>query len=202
LSINKTGNNSPLWKNNKKEFVCKTCGKIFLDNESTNRSYCSVPCYTPDMINRIKSSSRNTKHGMARTKVYKRWAGMIDRCNNPNSPGYHNYGGRGIKVCERWHDFRNFYEDMGDCSNTLSLDRIDNDGDYCPENCRWTTQTEQCNNTRRNKHISYEGVSKTLAEWADKLNIKYPTMLNRYNRDWTTERMLITPKREYREISL
>ena len=81
---------------------------------------------------------------------YKSWEGMKSRCNNPNYDRYHNYGGRGIKVCERWHDFRNFYKDMGKRLPDLTLDRIDNSGDYEPGNCEWVTWEKQNNNRRPN----------------------------------------------------
>lgn len=87
-------------------------------------------------------------HGDYYLPAYGRWRGMLDRCNNPKFPGYRNYGGRGINVCERWNTFRNFYEDMGDPPPGTSLDRIDVNLGYCKENCRWTTTTIQCINTR------------------------------------------------------
>ena len=90
-----------------------------------------------------------TKHGMSRTKIYKIWQAMIQRCNNPKSTAYKYYGGRGIKVCERWHSFENFYEDVGDPPKGKSLDRWpNNDGDYEPANWRWATKIEQANNTK------------------------------------------------------
>lgn len=91
----------------------------------------------------------HTKHGMHGTKEYKAWDGMIDRCTNPNNESYFNYGGRGIRVCDRWRDFVNFYADMGP-SNGLTLDRRNNDGHYEPGNCRWADWSTQMGNKRLN----------------------------------------------------
>lgn len=104
----------------------------------------SCGCYWRELV-------PNLKHSMSRTPIYKSWDGMIQRCRNPNATGYENYGGRGIKVCERWLEFANFLADMGARPAHLTLDRIDNDGNYEPSNCRWASRKQQQQNRRIKK---------------------------------------------------
>lgn len=113
--------------------------------------------------------------------IYAAWNGMKDRCSNPNSLFYKNYGGRGIKVCDEWDSFDNFYNDMvSSYKKGLVLDRIDNAKGYSKENCRWTTWINSNNNTRRNRFISYKGHTHTLTEWSRILGIKLNILKNRF----------------------
>ncbi len=123
-------------------------------------------------------------HFMSKTKEHKAWRHIKERCLNPNSADYKNYGGRGIKICDRWkNSFESFYEDMGLAPNSsYSIDRIDPNGDYCPENCRWTTWITQTRNKRDTIKFSYLGEEKPLAEWAQILGIKYGTLKAAYHR--------------------
>ena len=129
------------------------------------------------------------KHGMVKAPEYNAWRSMYQRCNNPNSPEYHNYGGRGIKVCSRWREsFDNFYADMGPRpSPQHSMDRIDTNGDYKPDNCRWATPLQQSNNKNDNRLITYRGQTRTLAEWTRITGISKSGLRWRLNNGWTVE---------------
>lgn len=110
---------------------------------------------------------RFTTHGMSHTPEWHSWAQMRDRCYNSNNKLYKYYGARGVVVCDRWiESFGNFYNDMGKCPpHCSSVERIDNDGNYEPSNCKWATRDEQANNKRNNRQITIDGVTKTLAQW-------------------------------------
>lgn len=123
-----------------------------------------------------KLIQRSTTHNQRHTKLYEVWKTMKQRCFNPNNQSFHRYGGRGISVCEEWkNSFSSFYEwsIKNEYKEGFSIDRIDNNGDYCPKNCRWADKLTQANNTRTNKYISFQGEVKTLAQWSRILNIPY-----------------------------
>ena len=138
-------------------------------------------------------------HGHARrigkTPTYNSWRAMCYRCNNPNDSEYHRYGGRGIKVCSRWSgEFQYFLEDMGERPAGKYIDRINNDGDYCKENCRWADRLQQNNNTVRSaKHMIF-GETKTLSQWArdSRIRCKKSTFFMRIYNGWDKEKALIT----------
>jgi hypothetical protein len=132
------------------------------------------------------------KHGLCDTPIYSIHAHMMARCYNPNAAGFKNYGGRGIVVCRRWHDVKNFYNDMGKPPSGMLLDRKDNNGHYEPSNCRWATRTEQNNNTRSNITLSYSGRSLTVSQWARELGMKPHTIRARYHRGLSVDRVLQT----------
>jgi hypothetical protein len=117
------------------------------------------------------SKRAHWKHGKGGTNIYRAWHQMMARCYKPNTHNYPRYGGRGITVCERWKDFSNFIADMGERPPRHSLERIDNNGPYSPENCRWATPMEQSSNMRINRRITAFGQTFHVAEWARRLSI-------------------------------
>ncbi len=143
-------------------------------------------------LHKEQQSKRLTIHGMTNRYEYRVWRGMRNRCNNPRDDRFIRYGGRGITVCRKWDlSFQAFYDDMGPAySLEHSLDRIDNDGSYCPVNCRWATRSEQQRNRRDTQHITFNGETHSVPDWADKLHINKSTLLYRLRRGWSVERAL------------
>ena len=131
-----------------------------LNNGRTNNCGCMTSS---------KISKAGTKHGLSNTRLNGIWRKMKDRCNNPKCPSYKNYGGRGINVCDEWQSFEPFYEWAinNGYRDDLTIDRVDVNGNYEPQNCRWADYKTQANNTRRNVYLSYQGETKTLAEWVE-----------------------------------
>jgi hypothetical protein len=128
------------------------------------------------------------------THTYYSWSGMIARCTDRNNPAYHNYGGRGIEVCERWRDFRNFLSDMGEAPPGKTIDRKDNDEGYSKENCRWATRREQARNTRRNHMLEIGGGSLCLTDFAKSVGLSRGVLSDRINKlGWSLERAATTP---------
>lgn len=135
-------------------------------------------------------------HGLSNTRIYRIWSKMKSRCYNPDDPKYDRYGLRGITICKEWDNFFIFYEwaISHGYSDTLSINRIDNDGNYCPENCNWATDKEQANNKSTSDFIEYNGEIKTLAQWADEYNVCPQTVRKRYKiLGWSFEKSLNTP---------
>lgn len=133
---------------------------------------------------------------MHKSQTYYSWGNMVQRCTNPKYTYYARYGGRGIKICERWLDFSNFLEDMGERPDGMTLDRIDNDGDYELSNCRWASRKDQALN-RNNCFYTLKGVTKTWDEWLEHYNIKRSTFDQRvYGYKWSIEKALMTPVRK------
>lgn len=134
-------------------------------------------------------------HGKTDTSAHRRWAHMMGRCYNPSDAAFSLYGGRGIAVCDRWHEFVNFYADMGDPPPGRSIDRIDNHGNYEPRNCRWATPKEQVLNSRRIRWLTHAGETLSLAEWTARLGLSATTISNRIDKlGWPLGLALTTPR--------
>jgi hypothetical protein len=134
-------------------------------------------------------------HGGRRTSLYRVWCVMRARCENPHSPAWHNYGGRGITVCKRWRDFAAFRADMGPKPTPQhTVERINNDGPYSPKNCRWATRREQALNTRRTKRFTHEGLALTLGEWSERTGLPESLLYFRINHShWPIAEALTIP---------
>lgn len=144
-------------------------------------------------------TEKNTTHGLKNHRLYRIYYGMVNRCNNPKVTHYKDYGGRGISVCQQWNDkedgfllFYNWSIDNG-YEDHLTIDRMDVNGNYEPENCRWATTGEQSLNKRNNHFVKINNEVKTLKEWCDIFNIKYPTVQYRIKSGWDEIKAIITP---------
>jgi hypothetical protein len=164
------------------ECLCE-CGKTIVafgfDLKRGHTSSCG--CLQVDAV---------TKHNLWKSPIYKIWLSMIQRCTNSRASHYKDYGGRGIAVCDRWlNSFECFYEDMNyGYHKGLSIERIDVNGNYTPNNCKWIAKSEQQNNKRNNHLITYNGKTQTLTQWAIELNINSSTLNKRITRSgWSTE---------------
>jgi hypothetical protein len=162
----------------KKQYLCLCdCGnyKIVSSKCLYNKATGSCGCLTK------KPKNYHKTHGLSKTKLYHIWGSMKRRCEKPKDKAYYNYGFRGIKVCDEWHDFNNFYEwcIQNGYSEGLSLDRINNNGNYEPNNCRWVDRKVQNNNTRANVIIEVNSERHTLSEWSKLLNVSYDLLHSR-----------------------
>lgn len=142
-----------------------------------------------------KSNEAKITHGKTGSRAFNTWAGMIQRCTNKNCNHWDRYGGRGIMVCDRWMKFENFYEDMGDPPPKRSLDRIDNDGDYEPGNCRWATWSQQTLNQRQRTVKKYETAEgpMTIYEIMGRTGLTHPAVSYRIKMGWSPKELLLKP---------
>lgn len=179
-----------------KRWLCRCdCG-----NESTPSPYNLLRGKTRSCgCGERENRSRMRIHGCSGSREHDAWISMRQRCSNPKTKQFHDYGGRGIKVCEQWNaSFETFLADMGPCPPGHSLDRIDNNGHYEPDNCRWASRKEQQNNTRRNRIITYNGQSLSVTEWARRLGISDRTISNRIHTCGISNPVqLLAPPRRY-----
>ena len=178
-------------KNKKSCFLCKCdCGKIFvvIGASLVSGNTCSCGCFKQEDTKR-----RATKHNLYGCNLYWRWSNMIQRTTNPKDKFYKDYGGRGIIVCENWRkNFKEFYDwsKNNGYKRGLTLDRIDVDGNYCPENCRWTTQKQQARNKRNNHILSFNGEKHCISEWSEITGISYSALKYRIRKGWSIEKTM------------
>ena len=155
------------------EFSCSCGNKVEARGEHVrNGITVSCGCFSIDS---------HTKHGMSRTRTYHCWQSIKERCNNKNNPGYSDYGGRGISVCDEWLSFDAFYLDMGTAPPNYTIERIENHGSYCKANCKWATREEQARNKRSNRMYTMGEKTQCLKDWCTEYRIPYTTAINRIN---------------------
>lgn len=140
-----------------------------------------------------KEKHYNATHEGTGTREHETWRDMIKRCHRSWHYAYKYYGARGIKVCERWHKFENFRDDMGPKPEGYTIERIDNDKDYSPENCKWASMKEQSYNKRNSRKIEYDGQAKSIFEWGELSVVSARTFYNRINLGWDMKRALTEP---------
>ena len=171
------------WLGNNLWLCCCECGKFKIIRGTSLKKKNTQSC---GCLHKEKTSKINYKHGMYKSREYKSWGGSINRCYNLQNEEYVNYGGRGIAVCEEWRgSFEAFYRDMGERPRGTSLERIDVNGPYSRENCKWGTSEEQASNKRNNVLITHNGKTQNMKQWAKEMGFKYDTLWKRFNnKDW------------------
>lgn len=183
-------------KNGKAYWLCKCdCGntKVVAGDKLRSGNTVSCGCYQKECRGKGKRT-----HGMTDSRLYYEWSNMKSRCLNPKNIMYSNYGARGITVCEDWKDFLNFakWSESNGYSESLTLERIDVNGNYCPENCCWIPRKEQCLNRTDSHKITAFGKTQTIKEWSDETGLKYDTIHARIQYyGWSAEEALTKPPR-------
>ena len=188
-------------RNERSQWLCRgrcACGveKEWLFNALNLGRTRSCGCLSAEM-----TIARSTKHGLKGTRLYNIWKNMRQRCTNPNTPAYKNYGGRGIQICPEWNDAKVFYNwaMANGYSDDLSIERKDVNKGYNPQNCTWATRKEQNRNTRQNKYIKLFGETKTLADWIDdeRVSVNRAAYYKRIEAGYSVERALLKPLRAH-----
>lgn len=156
----------------------------------------SCGCLSKELSSR--RGKKQKTHGMTNSRLYNIYNGVKERCYNKNCPSYKNYGGRGIIMCDEWLDKDNGFVNFRNWSiqngyiDKLTIDRINNNGNYEPNNCRWVTRKEQQNNRRCNTLLTYKGETKSIAQWSEQLGVNHMTLRGRLARGWSVEKTLTT----------
>lgn len=169
------------------EKLCKT-NALLTGRAASCGCAAKAGCFTPEQRSRLS-------HGRSDEPIYTTWLSMRGRCSNPTDKGYPHYGGRGIKVCAQWESsFEGFLSDMGERPSGMSLDRIDVNGDYTPENCRWATVDQQARNKRNTVRLTWRGETRSMSDWADITGLPYALLCGRHQIGWPDDAILTTPK--------
>lgn len=180
------------------ECVC-ACGRGCVVRDDCLKSGNTQSC---GCLHKERTAAAVRTHGKYDTPEYFCWVNMLQRCVNKKHKHYPGYGGRGITVCPGWLLFENFYRDMRDRpSKDHTLDRKDNDGPYCKDNCRWATQKQQMNNTRSVRKLTHNGITHTVAEWAEQLSMPPETLRTRLRLGWSVSDALTTPVKPRKKSS-
>lgn len=167
-----------LWK-------CKCeCGNETIVSGSALKSGHTTSC---GCLMRKKCGDRTRKHGDSQTTLYHLYYNILSRCENPKTPMYEHYGGRGIKICREWHSWETFkdWAEANGYRKGLTIDRINVNGDYEPGNCRWVTRSKQMRNTRKTRYLTIGGITKPLIEWCEEYGLHFGTVSTRVTRGWT-----------------
>lgn len=189
-AFNHFGNNGAYWL-----CVCD-CGreKVVRGSHLTSGNVKSCGCLRREVLD-------STTHGLSRSRLYNIWASIKKRCLCLNNKDYNRYGGRGITVCDEWMKFEPFknWAISNGYDDALTIDRIDNNSDYCPENCRWITSKYQSRNRRNNKTITYNGETHCISEWAEIKGLSHSVISARIKKGWVIEKVLNQPVRQLRK---
>lgn len=187
---------SAMWK-------CRCdCGVVKIIKSYSLRTGTTVSCGCYKREKAIETGTKYFTHGESGTRLHNEWKSMKARCYNPNNKRYNRYGGRGITICEEW---KNSFESFRDWAiangydDSLTLDRIDSNGDYEPSNCKWATQKEQQNNRCNNRRIEYNGKTQTITQWAEEVGIKEATLRHRLKCGWSIEKAMTEPLKNKKE---
>ena len=182
---------------------CCDCGnEITTSSANLVRGHSkSCGCFRIERIIESHKAHGDGKH-RERNRLYHIWGDMKHRCSNPNCRAYKNYGGRGITVCEEWQQYQPFRDWAlhNGYSDELTLDRMDTNGNYEPDNCRWITKQEQCFNKRTSHLVTYQGVTQTVSQWAKEYNIPRTTLAHRLDDGWSVEDALTLPSQKGKRI--
>lgn len=194
LAVIERAKNAENPKDTNARWLCKCdCGNMIIayGNDLKREKVKSCGCYNAERI---------LKHGKSGTKAYRTWKHIHQRCYNEKSNAFKNYGARGIAVSDEWKCFDRFFEDMGNPPKGYSIERVDNNKGYSKENCIWAENYKiQLNNTRNNVFLEFKGLSKTISQWSEYLNVNHESIRSRYKAGWSSEKILSTPFKTYKE---